>query len=71
LIIEGKEYLFLENEAIGFYANDQDHWKKEFPDPEKNKVGILLVHYVDPDHIWLTLKPEVQKIVRQRIKTLS
>jgi hypothetical protein len=71
LIIEGKEYLFLENEAIGFYANDQQHWKPEFPDAENNKVGILLIHYVDSNHMWLTLKPEVQKLVRQRIKTLS
>ena len=71
LIIEGKEYSFLENEAIGFYANDQDHWKPEFPDPENNKVGIILVHYVNSDHLWLTLQPDVQKLIRQRIKTMS
>lgn len=71
LIIEDEEYTFLENEAVLFYANDQYHWKPEFPDQDSNKVGIILVHYVEPDHPWLKLSEEFQKALRKKIKTLS
>jgi len=70
LIIEGKEYTFHENEAVVFLANDQKHWKKDFPDPENNKVGIILLHYVDPEHGWLKLQPGTQKILRKRMKAI-
>ncbi len=70
LIIENKEYFFHENEAVLFLANDQKHWKKSFPDPENNRVGIVLLHYVDPDHQWLKLKPETQKVLRQKMKAI-
>lgn len=70
LVIEDKEYVFGENEAIMFFANDQDHWRPEFPSPESNKVGILLLHYVEPDHKWLTLSDDVKKILRKRTRPL-
>ena len=70
LVIEENEYVFHENEAVLFLANDQKHWKKNFPDPKNNRVGIILLHYVDTDHPWLSLKPEVQKILKQRIKAI-
>jgi hypothetical protein len=66
LFIENKEYEFDENEGILFLANDQRHWKESFPDPEINKVGILLLHWVSPDHPWLKYSPEVQKLIKKR-----
>ena len=70
LIIEGKRYKFNENEAVLFLANDQDHWKEEFPNPETNKVGILLLHWVDSNHPWLSLPESVQKLLRKRVKAI-
>ncbi len=70
LIIEGKEYIFHENDAVVFLANDQMHCKSAFPDPENNKVGIVLLHYVDPLHPWLSLKPGTQKVLRKKMKAL-
>ena len=66
LIIENKRYEFDENEAILFLANDQKHWKEDFPNPEYNKVGILLLHWVDKDHPWLKYPPEVQRLIKKR-----
>lgn len=70
LFIEDTEYTFGENEAIMFFANDQDHWRPDFPDPNNNKVGILLLHYVEPEHKWLTLSEDAKKILRKRTKPL-
>ncbi len=64
LYIEGKAYNWADNEAIFFYPNDQWHWKDEFPNKENNKVGLLFLHYVEPDHEWWTI-PEV---LRPRIR---
>jgi hypothetical protein len=55
---------------IGLYHNTP--WnlfienKESFPDPEINKVGILLLHWVNPDHPWLKYSPEVQKLIKKR-----
>jgi hypothetical protein len=70
LIIENQEYVFGENEAVMFFANDQDHWRPEFPNPDNNKVGILLLHYVEPDHKWFTLSDDVKKLLRKRTRPL-
>ncbi len=70
LFIEGNEYIFDENEAVLFLANDQKHWKGPFPDPEFNKVGIMLLHWVDPDHPWLKLPREAQRVLRKRVSVI-
>jgi hypothetical protein len=70
LNIEGKEYTFLENEAVVFYANDQEHWKPPFPDPEGNRVGIILFHYVDTNHWWRNHNESTQKLLRRRFKAI-
>lgn len=67
LIIENKEYFFYENEAILFLANDQEHSRPEFPDPENNKVAILLLHYADKNHQWFSLPDDVKKLLRSKI----
>lgn len=71
LIVEDEQHTFLENEAVLFYANHQYHWKPEFPDADNNRVGIALIHYVEPDHPWLKLSEEFQKALRKKMKTLS
>lgn len=70
LIIENKKYKFGENEAVVFLANDQDHWKEDFPDPDTNKVGILLLHWVDSNHPWLNYSESTQKLLKKRTKKI-
>jgi hypothetical protein len=67
LHIEGKSYSWSDNEAIFFYANDQMHWKEEFPDKEKNKVGLLFLHYVEPNHPWWIIPEELRPYVRNKL----
>lgn len=64
LFIENKKYEWQENEAIFFYANDQLHWREDFPDKKNNKVGLLFFFFVEPDHPWNSLPVSVQKYIR-------
>lgn len=50
LFVEGKQYSLSENEALAFYGEDQEHWREDFPEPNWNKVGMLFLHYAEPDH---------------------
>lgn len=52
LWIEGKPYTLEENQAVGFYGEEQLHWREQFPNPETNEVGMLFLHFVEPDHWW-------------------
>ena len=66
LYIEGKAYNWSDNEAIFFYANDQLHWKEEFPDKGNNKVGLIFLHYVEPDHWWWAVPEAMRPIIRNK-----
>jgi hypothetical protein len=70
LIIENKEYLFSENEAVIFYANDQEHWRTEFPDKESGIVGMMFLHYAKPSHKWFTYDKRTQKLIKERFKAI-
>lgn len=50
LYVEGKEYTLGDNQALAFYGEDQEHWRSKFPNPETNQVGMLFLHYAEPDH---------------------
>jgi len=50
LFVEGRAYTLQPNQALAFYGEEQEHWREDFPDPENNKVGMLFLHYVEPDH---------------------
>jgi len=50
LIVEDQEYNLDENEALAFYGEEQDHWREDFPVPSWNRVGMLFLHFAEPDH---------------------
>lgn len=64
LFIEDKEYNWGPNEGIFFYANDQMHWKEDFPNKEDNKIGLLFLHYVEPDHMWWSVPEKMRPTLR-------
>lgn len=70
LIIENKEYYINENEGILFYANEQEHWRPEFPDKENGLVGMMFLHYVKPNHRWINFDKKTQEIIRRRFKAI-
>lgn len=71
LIIEGKEYNWGPNESIFFYPNDQLHWKEDFPDKDNNKIGLLFLHYVEPDHKWWQISEKLRPIIRNKFKIVE
>ena len=67
LFIEDRSYSWSDNEAIFFYPNEQLHWKEEFPDKENNKVGLLFLHYVEPDHPWWSIPEAMRPYLRNQL----
>lgn len=60
LFVGNNKYILKENEAIIFSANYQEHGRDKMTG-ENNRVGIVLLHYVDPDHVFLRLPEKIQK----------
>ena len=58
LFVDGREHILDPGNALAFYGEDQEHWREEFPDPEVNEVGMLMLHYVEPDHWFYTKEKE-------------
>ena len=58
LFVDGREYMLDPGNALAFYGEDQEHWREQFPDPDTNEVGMLMLHYVEPDHWFYTKEKE-------------
>ena len=52
LFVEGQGYTLQENEALAYYGESQEHWRESFPNPEKQVVSMIFLHYAEPDHWW-------------------
>lgn len=50
IIVEGKEYILENNDALCFYGEDQLHSRPDFK--KDNKVLMLFMHWAEPDHIF-------------------
>lgn len=67
--VENKPYTLKENQALGFYGNDQEHWREAFPNPKTNYVGMLFFHFVEPEHWFYTKGPTYfEKICEEKMK---
>jgi len=67
LWVEGRPYKLMPNEALAYYGNDNIHWRKNFPNPESNFVGMIFFHFVKPDHWWYTKGPDYLDVIRKKI----
>ena len=54
LVVEGRPYSLDPNQALAFYGEEQEHWRKDFPNPETNYHGAVFFHYVEPEHWFFT-----------------
>lgn len=50
LWIEGKNYTLLENEALAYYGEAQEHWREKIPNPESQVISMIFLHYAEPNH---------------------
>lgn len=67
LWVNNEPYTLQENQALAYYGNDQEHWRKEFPEKTTNKVGMVFFHFADPDHWWFTKGPSYIRVIRKEI----
>ena len=64
LWIENRPYELGENDAVGFYGNDQLHGRHEMPDPDNQFVANVFFHFAEPDHWWFTKGPRYLDVIR-------
>jgi hypothetical protein len=67
LWVEGKNYTIYPNQALGYYGNDQEHWREKFPNPESNHVAMIFFHFAEPEHWFFTKGPEYLDVIRKKI----
>jgi hypothetical protein len=63
LFVDGKEYILNPNEALAYYGNDQEHWREDFPNKEKNFVAMIFFHYAEPHHWFFTKGPNYLEVI--------
>lgn len=67
--VDDKPYTLHENQALGFYGNDQFHWRESFPYPKTNYVGMIFFHFVEPEHWFYTKGPDYIDTIRKKKKS--
>lgn len=70
LWIEGKEYELLENEAVLFCGEEQEHWRETIEN-NSDVIGVIFFHYVSQGHWWIEHGPQYVEVVRQRAREKS
>jgi hypothetical protein len=55
---EEKASMLEENEGLFMYGNDQEHWRKDFPNPDNNLVCNAFFFFCEPDHWYFTEGPD-------------
>ena len=63
LFVEGTEYFTEPNEAVAYYGNDQEHWRGPFPDPENNFLGVIFMHYAEPNHWFFVMGSDYINVI--------
>ena len=67
LVVNGKEYILQENQALAYYGNAQEHGRPKFPNPESQHVAMIFFHFVEPDHWWFSKGPSYVDVIRNNI----
>ena len=67
LFVDDKPYTLYPNQALGYYGNDQLHWREKFPNPENNHVAMVFFHFAEPDHWYFTKGPSYLSVIRKEI----
>ena len=54
IVIEDEEFIITENQALAFMGGHDYHYRPAMPDPETNRVEIIMFHFVPEDHWFFT-----------------
>jgi len=67
LYVEDVPYTLHPNQALAYYGNDQEHWRRDFPNPESQVVAMVFFHYVETDHWFYSKGRDYVKVERNTI----
>lgn len=66
VIIEDEEFIFEPGDALAFMGGHDLHGRGPMPDPENNRVEMIMFHFVPADHWYFTEGPNyVFKLAEQ------
>lgn len=71
LWVDGNGYTLHPNQALAYYGNDQEHWREQFPYPEKQHVAMVFFHFAEPDHWWFTKGQSYLSVIRKEMTDLE
>lgn len=54
VVVEGEEFIFGENEALAFMGGHDYHWRNDMPNPDNNRVEVIMFHFCPEDHWYFT-----------------
>lgn len=58
IIIGDKEFTVPPGSAVAFMGGHDDHGRPDMPDPENNRVEIVMFHFCPEDHWYFTEGPD-------------
>jgi hypothetical protein len=56
--VEDKEFIFGPGEGLAFMGGYDSHGRNPMPDPENNRVEVIMFHFCPDDHWYFTEGPE-------------
>lgn len=54
VVVEDEEFVFGPNQALVFMGGHDFHWREAMPDPETNRVEVIMFHFCLDDHWYFT-----------------
>lgn len=54
ILIEDQEFFIGENQGLAFMGGYDAHGRGEMPDPDNNRVEVVMFHFCPSDHWWFT-----------------
>jgi hypothetical protein len=54
ILIEGKEFFIDKNQGLAFMGGYDSHGRGDMPDPENNRVEVIMFHFCPSDHWYFT-----------------
>lgn len=58
VVVEGEEFLFTEGQGLAFMGGYDAHWREDMPNPEHNRVQVVMFHFCPADHWYFTEGPD-------------
>lgn len=58
IIVGDREYIVPPGSAIAFMGGHDDHGRPDMPDPDNNRVEVVMFHFCPKDHWYFTEGPD-------------